>query len=684
MEDQPILAVYTPNSDLAAGFAPGQLIWGRTGEDFLVGLHPPTTEVGQIQIDLLVGDVPLDDPAFRSWSDTFILGDWTRAYYNNGEPTIFGLNDFGFVFDFNPTLDSVQLFGSANNYQLLDVGVGSALFLEQETSFDAVGFLLGNTGLDLGASYFNFLGTTPPPGPAVPFARQLGTSEFDITPAIATDPTGNVFIAGGSTGSLGGENTGLRDAVIAKYDNSGNLLWTQQFGSSSSDTISSIQTDAQGNLFVTGLTNGNLVQAKQATTSDAFIAKYDADGNQLWIQQFGQNDIFQSFAIDVDAEGNAYITGIDVKPSETQGAIDDFWVAKYDTNGNQVWFTDGIGSIQETFDESYAITVSNDGSVYTTGWTLGDLEAPGANQGIYDTYISKFNNDGDLEWIRQFGTSDYEWGWGVDTDSVGNVYATGWTLGDLGGESAGAHDVWLTSYSSAGEQLWLQQFGSAGSDEAFDIFIDFEDNIFLTGYTNGNLGGQNAGSFDAWVAKFNISGEQLWLQQFGTPNFDQAYGITGDNNGNLFITGVTQGSFGSTNNGSFDGWTAKLDSTTGSLLNFSGVSNPVANSSSLSLLSNSSNSSSTNSWNTASTQPQFTEQDVDYITNFFKEFIASLGLQPDGSGIENLLSNPYGITPPPPPVSVPEPASGLGLLALAAVFCAGRMLKRSQRSSVES
>ncbi len=575
MEDELFeFTVYTPGSDLAAAFGRGPIAFdvGRSGNDILLGFQPQTANPGQLKIDILAGDLAIDDPAFRQWSDTFILGDYNQPYYANGNSDIFGLNDFAFLADFNPAQDLIQLHGSANDYQLLDIGIGTAIAYEQPTGLDVVGFTLGATNLSLGANYFQFKGNTPPP-PAVPQVEQLGTPGFDISNSTATDPFGNVYIVGGTTGSLGGSNNGdSRDALVTKYDSQGNVLFTRQFGTSTLDTISEIDTDAQGNFYVAGITAGNLEGTRQGESTDAFVAKFDSNGNQQWIQQFGQNQIFQSYSIDVDDAGNAYVTGIDVKSAPFPSLVtDDFWVSKFDTNGNQQWFTE-VGSVDNAFDESYGVTVSNDGSVYSTGWTLGDLAAP--NAGVYDAHINKFDNNGQLQWSRQLGTSDYEWGWGVDTDSQGNVYATGWTLGDLGGENAGSYDGWLAKYDSQGNQQWIRQAGSPSDDEAFDIFIDSNDNIFVTGYTENDLGGSDT-RFDAFAARYDSNGNQVWVTQFGTPDIDQAYDITGDDAGNLYVTGITEGSFGASNAGSFDGWVANLDAASGTLLDFSGTSESV-------------------------------------------------------------------------------------------------------------
>ena len=249
-------------------------------------------------------------------------------------------------------------------------------------------------------------------------------------------------------------------------------------------------------------------------TTEAFVTKFDSDGNQLWIEQFGTAELDDFYNIAIDKEGNIFAGGP---------------------------------------------TTSNFG---------------GENAGLYDSWLVKVNNNGHLEWIKQFGTPNYEFLWGIDIDSKGNVYATGWTLGDLGGENAGSYDAWVTKYDSNGNQVWIEQFGTGGDDAPGSFFnnleVDSNDNIFLTGYTDSNLGGPNAGSYDAWVAKYDSDGNQLWLQQFGTSDFDYAGEVTTDSFGNLYVTGFTEGSLGDINAGSVDTWIAKFDAESGTLQDFSG------------------------------------------------------------------------------------------------------------------
>ncbi|MGF1481199.1 MAG: SBBP repeat-containing protein [Cyanophyceae cyanobacterium] len=651
---------YNPGSDVAAGFVPSQIIYGRTGNDTFLGEQSMPANPNELQVDIFLGDLAFEDPAFRTWNDTFVLGDWTQPYYANGNPDSFGLNNFGFIADFNAGEDTVELHGTSNNYQLLEVGVGSAVYLQQDVP-DVVGFILGGSNLDLESNSFQYEGESPPPGPVLNQAQQLGSTDYDLSLGTATDPEGNIYIAGGTNGAVE-ENSGLRDVLVAKYDNQGNQLWAKQFGSSRFDTAYDIATDDQGNFFLTGITQGELASPRQAEVYDAWIGKFDGDGNQQWLEQFGEEVIEQTFSIDVDQEGNAYVSGTRVEAS-ADIATDDVIVAKYDTNGNRQWLTlFGTPDVPgvEDYDESYGVTVGSDGNVYATGWTYGDLE--GENAGLYDTWVSQLDNDGNLNWIQQFGTTDYEWAWGVDTDSEGNVYATGWTLGNLGGDNAGSYDVWLIKYDELGNQQWIQQFGTSGDDEPFDLFIDADDNIFLTGYTNSSLEGDNAGSFDAWATLFDTDGNQAWIQQFGTAELEQAYGITADNAGNLYATGITGGSLGATNVGSFDTWLTKLDAASGELQEFSGSGTTLNN---LEVVPDS-----------PSDRSPADEEMADFLDSYFQDFIAEIGVEADGSGLTNLVDNPYPSDPQ--PTTVPEPSAVVSLLMLAG-FGISTMLKRQRQ-----
>ncbi len=90
----------------------------------------------------------------------------------------------------------------------------------------------------------------------------------------------------------------------------------------------------------------------------------------------------------------------------------------------------------------------------------------------------------------------------VAVDASGNAYITGLTTGDLGGTNAGDYDAFLVKYDSSGNHLWSQQIGTASEDWSHSVAVDSSGNAYISGNTEGDLGGTNAGGEDAFLVKF--------------------------------------------------------------------------------------------------------------------------------------------------------------------------------------
>jgi hypothetical protein len=111
------------------------------------------------------------------------------------------------------------------------------------------------------------------PAGALRWTRQFGTSGDDIARGIATDPSGNATTTGNTSGALEGSIASSSDAFIRSYDRDGNHRWTRQFGTSSTDVALAITTDANGNTYTTGNTDGAL-EGSNAGGWDVFIRSY--------------------------------------------------------------------------------------------------------------------------------------------------------------------------------------------------------------------------------------------------------------------------------------------------------------------------------------------------------------------------------------------------------------------------
>ncbi|MGV2829411.1 SBBP repeat-containing protein [Myxosarcina sp. GI1(2024)] len=597
---QDTIQIITPSSDYNSLLAErgSQVIWGRHGNDSLVAYDPGAVRPNQWQIDIFLGDFVDENfidslglvgqdasRTLRKWQDRFILGDWRQPYYTENQPHIFGLNQFAVIIDFSPSQDLIQLHGTPEDYRLVSSPLGTAIFWQQETSSDLIALLPGVPRLHLNDRSLQFEGNTPPSGPILDKVKQVGTAGFDFIFDSTVDDTGNVYVGGGTTGALAGTLSGSRDAWLAKFDRNGDLQWSQQFGTSGVESAWALANDGS-NIYVVGDTSGDLANTNQGGR-DAYLAKFDSDGNVLWSEQLGSSALEQTFGVITDKQGNVYVSGQSVgdlggtnfNVGQNLGSTEanqstilrttDSFMTKFDSDGNQLWL-EKFGTPE--LDDFYNIAIDEDGNVFAGGPTTSDFEGEDAE--LYDSWLVKLDNNGELQWLEQFGSPDYEFLWDIDTDLEGNVYATGWTLGDLEGENAGSYDTWVVKYDTNGNQLWIRQFGTSGDDGSGFVFggidVDSNNDIFVTGATDGNLGGENAGSYDAWVAKYDSAGNQLWLEQFGTPDYDVGGSVTTDNAGSLYVTGFTEGSLGNINAGAVDGWIAKFDSDSGSLQDFTG------------------------------------------------------------------------------------------------------------------
>ncbi|MDJ0897671.1 MAG: SBBP repeat-containing protein [Xenococcus sp. MO_188.B8] len=399
--------------------------------------------------------------------------------------------------------------------------------------------------------------------------RQIGTSEEDNSWGIATDHEGNLYITGYTLGSLGGQNAGGHDAWVAKYDTHGNLLWTEQLGTSESDFSSGVATDHEGNLYITGYTSGSF-DGQNAGDEDAWVAKYDLHGNLLWTEQLGTSESDFSSGVATDNNGNVYITGETWGSGSFDGQnYGGAWVAKYDTHGNLLW-TKQLGTSE--FVGSYGVATDHNGNLYLTGYTWGSFD--GQNAGGHDAWVAKYDTHGNLLWTEQLGISELDYSWGIATDNNGNVYITGETWGSFDGQNAGNQDAWVAKYDTHGNLLWTEQLGTSESDFSSGVATDNNGNSYITGFTRGSFDGQNTGDGDAWVAKYDTHGNLLWTEQLGTSESDFSGSIATDNNGNSYITGFTRGSFDGQNTGDGDAWIAKLSQSYISINRFQNSSSP--------------------------------------------------------------------------------------------------------------
>ena len=162
------------------------------------------------------------------------------------------------------------------------------------------------------------------------------------------------------------------------------------------------------------------------------------------------------------------------------------------------------------------------------------------------------------DWIRQFGTSAHDVAWALATDGAEGVMVAGFTHGSLGRPNRGSADAFLARYDSAGDRLWIRQFGRGEYDRAYALAPDGAGGVRAAGNTRGSLGGPNAGSSDAFLARYDSAGDRLWIRQFGTSSADVAHALASDGKGDVMVAGSTRGDLGGPNAGDWDVFLARF------------------------------------------------------------------------------------------------------------------------------
>jgi hypothetical protein len=395
------------------------------------------------------------------------------------------------------------------------------------------------------------------------WSRQLGTNVGDYSYNVAVDANGSAFITGTTEGSLGGQNQGttyVNDVFLAKYSSAGTLAWTRQLGTNSEDYGSAVAIDIYGNAFITGTTYGALGGGTNSGQGDVFLSKYNNSGTLGYTKQLGSSnadDYDGSHSVAVGSSGNVIITGMTTGSlgGPNQGVSDAF-LAKYNdlgASGTLTW-TKQLGTSSAEY--SNAVTVDGSGNAFITGTTGGELG--GANQGGDDVFLAKYNDSGTQVWKRQFGTSGADGSSSVALDTTGNIFISGSTSGALAGTNHGSYDAFLVKYNASGILQWKKQYGTSGEDYITGLTLDDDGSMFVSGITTGNMGGVNQGGYDVYLSKLDVSGTLLWTEQWGTSGDDRGCSVALDDDGNVFITGWTTGDMVGTNLGGADAFLIKL------------------------------------------------------------------------------------------------------------------------------
>jgi hypothetical protein len=139
---------------------------------------------------------------------------------------------------------------------------------------------------------------------------------------------------------------------------------------------------------------------------------------------------------------------------------------------------------------------------------------------------------GQQQWAVNYDgpANGYDFPKGIATDSSGDLYVTGFSLG-----SAGDFDCTTVKYNSAGEQYWVARYDGPGNldDLGEAISVDASNNVYVTGSSFG------PDNFDYATIKYHSDGGQAWVARYEGPWDDFPQAIATDRSGNVYVTGYS-------------------------------------------------------------------------------------------------------------------------------------------------
>jgi hypothetical protein len=266
------------------------------------------------------------------------------------------------------------------------------------------------------------------------WARQAGGDRGNVGRGIVADTNGNSYVTGVYTGTATFGNVTLPstgsfpngNVFLAKYDTDGNVLWARYVAAYQDDGGEAVALDPQGNVCMTGFIGGI------SNVPSMYLAKYSSAGDLLWLSG-AANGQSAGYGVAADVGGNVFVTG-DLWGTVSFGAVrltskgkEDAFVAKFDANGDVLW-VEQMGSTN-SYASGLRTATDTWGSCYVGGEFTGGLTTSFTNftsRGAFqDAFVAKFGPGGNLIWILQVGGTGLDIAGGVAWSPAKGLYVTG-------------------------------------------------------------------------------------------------------------------------------------------------------------------------------------------------------------------------------------------------------------------
>lgn len=377
--------------------------------------------------------------------------------------------------------------------------------------------------------------------------------------SIALDKSNNIYIIGSFSGTadfdpgrgVANLSSGIRTMFIAKYNSNGNYLWAKNVETTGEIYGKSVAVDGNGNAYITGSFMytvdfdpgpGLAILSTSGTYNDfdAFIAKYNNNGDYVWAGRMGNIYSDGGNGVTVDKTGNIYVTGsfggtVDfdigsgVANLTSVGAWGAF-IAKYDSSGSYIW-ANSSGEKGEA--AGLGIALDDSENIHITGLFQDTVD--------FDPGAGSFNLTGN----KAIDSSLYGWLWAAF---------------EVNGST-----IFFAKYDSAGNFVWAKKIENNSligmEDRGVSAAVDKSGNLYITGFFTGtadfdpgpgkanltNSNGYDWASFPAFVpgnpfiAKYDPEGNYIWAGSIECSHNAEGNGIAVDGNGNVYAVGSFHG-----------------------------------------------------------------------------------------------------------------------------------------------
>ncbi|MCJ8292354.1 MAG: T9SS type A sorting domain-containing protein [Crocinitomicaceae bacterium] len=416
----------------------------------------------------------------------------------------------GLSFSQTPSLDWAYQMAPTATHQY------SSITSDANGDIYVIGSYLGTIDLDPGPAVMNTTSTSPdfylqkldPAGNLI-WAKTYGGVGGEFVYDIDIDIFGNIFISGSYTlttdldPGLGVEAltaVGQRDLFVLKLNPTGDFIWAKSFGSSTWTYGFSCDTDAAGNVFVSGQFEYTVdfdpgIGVYNLTSNgdaDIFVFKLDSNGDFVWAHSEGSIDYDASLELVVDNSQNVLLTGrydwtVDFDPGPlvynlTVTLFGNCFIQKLDNDGNFIW----AKTLEGGTAGANSIIVDDTNNVYVTGWYRDSIDLD-PNVGIAnfnsftstadDMFALKLDSLGIFSWGWSGGGVLFDAGYSIDVDNLGNTYVTG----------ANDHAIYILKLDQNANMVWDTYLGNAGGNFGKDIHAANDGSVYVVGQFGGSI-----------------------------------------------------------------------------------------------------------------------------------------------------------------------------------------------------